>query len=76
MRWVISSLAWPDPFCAAAYRLEIISGVLQGSGLVRDFKKHCSHQWLVSVNWLTRSFNRQNSVITEEDYISLFFFCN
>ena len=26
-----------------------------------------SHQWLVSVNWLTRSFNRQNSVITEED---------
>ena len=40
------SLAWPDRFCVAAYRLEIISGALQGSGLVRDLKSNCSHQWL------------------------------
>ena len=30
------SLAWPDPFRAAAYRLEIISAALQGSGIVRE----------------------------------------
>jgi len=29
----------PNPFCAAAYLLEIISTVLQGSGMVDDFKK-------------------------------------
>ena len=33
------SFAWPDPFRAAAYRLEIISSALQRSGIVRDFKK-------------------------------------
>ena len=26
------SLTWPDSFCEAAYRLEIISAVLKGSG--------------------------------------------
>ena len=30
------SLAWPDPFRAAAYRLEIISAALQGSGIVHE----------------------------------------
>ena len=30
------SLAWPDPFRAAAYRSEIISATLQGSGIVRE----------------------------------------
>jgi len=35
-----SSLAWPDPFSAAAYRLEIIRAALQGSGVVHDFKKN------------------------------------
>ena len=33
------SLAWPDPFRAAAYRLEIISAALQRSGIVHVFKK-------------------------------------
>ena len=30
------SLVWPDPFRAAAYRLEIISAALQGSGIVHE----------------------------------------
>ena len=30
------SLAWPDPFRTAAYRSEIISAALQGSGIVRE----------------------------------------
>jgi len=38
---VFTSLAWPDPFCAAAYRLEIISAALQGSGIVHESKKIC-----------------------------------
>ena len=54
------SLAWPDPFRAAAYRFEIISAALQGSGTVHVLKKS------TSVNWLTRSLNRQSSLITEE----------
>ena len=33
---IITSLAWPDPFRAAAYRLEIISAALQGSGVVHE----------------------------------------
>ena len=33
---VSTSLAWPDPFRAAAYRSEIISAELQGSGIVRE----------------------------------------
>jgi len=33
------SLAWPDPFRAAAYRLKIISAALLGSGIVHDLKK-------------------------------------
>jgi len=36
---MVPSLAWPDPFCAAAYRLEIISAALQGSGIVHESKK-------------------------------------
>ena len=36
---VHTSLAWPDLFRAAAYRLEIISAALQGSGIVHVFKK-------------------------------------
>ena len=62
----IASLAWPDPFRAAAYRFEIISAALQGSGTVHVFKKIYNPQWLGSVNWLTRSLNRQSSLITEE----------
>ena len=61
-----TSLAWPDPFRAAAYRLEIISAALQGSGIVHVFKKIYNPQWLGSVNWLTRSLNRQSDLITEE----------
>jgi len=34
------SLAWPDPFPAAAYRLEIISATLQGSRIVHESKKN------------------------------------
>ena len=60
------SLAWPDPFRATAYRLEIISAALQGSGIVHVFKKIYNPQWLGSVNWLTRSLNRQSDLITEE----------
>ena len=60
------SLAWPDPFRAAAYRLEIISAALQGSGIVHGLKKIYNPQWLGSVNWLTRSLNRQSDLITEE----------
>ena len=44
------SLAWPDPFCAAAYRLEIISGALQGSGVVRERK---NFQQVIGDDWLT-----------------------
>jgi len=33
---VFICLVWPDPFCAAAYQLEIISVALQGSGIVYD----------------------------------------
>jgi len=38
--WAVASLslAWPDPFRAAAYRLEIISAALLGSGIVHDHK--------------------------------------
>ena len=65
--WLRStSLAWPDLFRAAAYRLEIISAALQGSGIVHVFKKIYNPQWLESVNWLTRSLNRQSDLITEE----------
>jgi len=45
-----SSLAWPDPFRAGAYRLEIISAALQGSGMVHRLKMNNSHLRLVSVN--------------------------
>jgi len=56
------SLAWPGPFRVAAYRVKIISGALKGSGLVLWwFKNNCSHQWLVSVNWLTRSLTRERA---------------
>ena len=37
LSWKFPSLAWPDPFRAAAYRLEIISAALQGSGIVHVF---------------------------------------
>jgi len=30
----LASVAWPDPLGTGAYRLEIISTMLQGSGLV------------------------------------------
>ena len=33
------SLAWPDPLRTGAYRLEIISAVLRGSGTVHSTKK-------------------------------------
>ena len=34
-----ASLAWPDPFRAAAYRLEIISAPPKGSGVAHILKK-------------------------------------
>ena len=43
---VCTSLAWPDPFRAAAYRFEIISAALQGSGTVHVLKKIYNPQWL------------------------------
>ena len=52
---MLTSLTWPDPFRATAYRLEIISAPLQGSGVVHVSKKNQNHQLLVSVNWLTPS---------------------
>jgi len=36
------SLAWPDPFRTATYRLEIISTALQGSGIVHESKNQQS----------------------------------
>ena len=60
------SLVWPDPFRADAYRFEIISATLQESGTVHVLKRIYNPQWLGSVNWLTRSLNRQSSLITEE----------
>ena len=43
------SLAWPDPFRAAAYRLEIISAALQGSGVVHE---HKNFRHVIGVNCL------------------------
>ena len=43
---------WPDPLRAGAYQLEIISTVLQGSGMVHGIKQLCclvtSHMCLPS----------------------------
>ena len=49
----VSSLAWPDPLRTGAYRLEIISAVLRGSGTVHGTKKFRCDQILASVNWFT-----------------------
>jgi len=45
----VPSLAWPDPFHAAAYPLEIISIALQESGTGHELKRYYSLQWLVSL---------------------------
>ena len=49
MVWL--SLAWPDPFRPGAYRLEIISAGLQGSGTVHSIKTNRDHQTLVGDDW-------------------------
>ena len=41
------SLAWPDPIRPGAYRLEIISAGLLGSGIVHRVKTNKDHQVLV-----------------------------
>ena len=47
----VVSLAWPDPFRPGAYRLEIISTGLQGSGTVHSIKTNRDHQALVGDDW-------------------------
>ena len=54
-----SSLAWPDPFRAGTYWLEIISAVLQGSGIVNRHKINNCHLRLVSVNYTHHSFSTE-----------------
>ena len=41
------SLAWPDPIHPGAYRLEIISTGILGSGIVHRVKANKDHQVLV-----------------------------
>ena len=48
---VLPSLAWPDPFRPGAYRLEIISAGLLGSGTVHSIKTNRDHQALVGDDW-------------------------
>ena len=45
-KWLVS-LALPDPLCAGAYLLEIISAVLRGSGIIHRPKK----SWAYSFCW-------------------------
>jgi len=45
----VRSPVWPDPFCAAAYQLEIISTALQGSGIVHV---HKNFQHVIGFNYL------------------------
>ena len=37
-KWHESSLAWPDPLRTGAYRLEIISAALRGSGILHSIQ--------------------------------------
>ena len=46
---VVDNLTWPDPFCAATYRLEIISATLQESGIVHE---HKNFQHVIDANYL------------------------
>ena len=52
-RLVLTSLAWPDPFRAAAYRLEIISAALQGSEVVNE---HKNFKHVIGVNYFPVAF--------------------
>ena len=45
-----TSLALPDPLRPGAYRLEIISAGLLGSGPVHRPQIYTCHQWSVGVN--------------------------
>ena len=58
--WILitPSLALPDPLRTGAYRLEIISAVLRGSGTVHSTKKYPSQQFLLGVNKVTCTFMR------------------
>ena len=52
------SLALPDPLSTGAYRLDIISAVLRGSGTVHSTKKYQSQQFSLGVNKVTCTFVR------------------
>ena len=57
-RLATPSLAGPDPLRTGAYRLEIISAALQGSGTVHSTKKYQSQQFSLGVNKVTCTFMR------------------
>ena len=48
---MLCSVAWPDPFCPDAYRLEIISAGLLGSDTVHSIKMNKDHPALVGDDW-------------------------
>jgi len=58
------SLALPDPLRAGAYRLEIISAALRGSGTVYRSKKYLNQQFLLGVNKVTCIFKRSMNLFS------------